>query len=103
MKILVLPSLLILLPIGILFFMLKLWPKPATLSTGLKIVLTVFFITTGLVTSVYAIGLSLNGMAEKHIRCATGVIIFIPYALCTYFIGVPLLLGLMKSSAIRGR
>lgn len=96
MKILILPSLLILLPLGILFLILKYWTKGKSISIGIKFFLGIIFITLGLLTSFYAMTLSLEGMMDKNIKCATGVVVFIPFGLFTYMIGVPLLISLYK-------
>ena len=101
MKILILPTLLILLPIAILFFILKYWTKAKGISTGMKILLGIIFITVGLLTSFYAMTVSLEGMADKNVKCATGVVVFIPFGLFTYLAGVPLLLTLFKSKKLK--
>jgi len=103
MKIFVWPALMIITPLAVLFIITKLWPSILALPTWLKVFIGSFFIAAGLICSVYAIGLSLQGYKEAHIRCATGAVVFLPFALFTYFIGVPLVLGLMKGSGVRGR
>ena len=90
------PSLLILLPIVLLFFLLKYWTKRKPISIGLKIILGIVFVAIGLLTSFYAITISLEGMADKNITCMTGVIVFIPFGWLTYIVGVPFLLSLSK-------
>ena len=96
MKILILPSLIILLPIGILFSIIKYWTNRKAISTGLKIVLGIIFIAIGLLTTIYAMSVSIEGMADKNVQCMTGVIVFIPFGLLTYILGVPLMLSLSK-------
>lgn len=101
MKILILPTLLILLPIGILFLILKYWTKEKVISKGMKIFLGIIFIAVGLLTSIYAMAISLEGMADKNVKCATGIVVFIPLGLFTYLAGVPLLLSLYKSKNLK--
>jgi hypothetical protein len=101
MKVLILPSLLILLPIGILFFIIKYWTKRKDISTAMKIALGSVFIFIGLGASFYAMALSMKGMAESNIKCTTGVVAFIPLGLLTYFAGVPLLLIFMKNKSLK--
>lgn len=97
MKILILPLFLILFPIGILFLITKYWTKRKAISPGLKIVLGIIFIAVGLLTSFYAITVSIEGMADKNIKCMAGVVVFIPLGLLTYIVGVPLLLSYRKA------
>lgn len=92
MKILVLPLLLILLPIGILWLILKYLPKKQAITTGMKIALGFIFIAAGLVSTFYAMLISLDGMSDKNIKCANGVIVFIYFGLVIYMAAVPLLL-----------
>jgi len=101
MKILILPSLIILLPIGILLLIIKYWTNRKANSTGLKIVLGIIFIVIGLLTSLYAMTVSIKGMADKNVKCMTGAIVFIPFGLLTYIVGVPLLLSLSKSKSFK--
>lgn len=100
MTILVLPSLLILLPISLLFFLLKYWAKRKAISIGLKLLLGTIFVIVGLLTSLYAMTISMKGMADKNIRCMTGAIVFIPFGLFVHLIGVPMLLILFKSKTL---
>ncbi len=103
MKILVWPTLLIIAPLALLFAITKLWPSILAVSKLVKVFVALVFIAAGLVSSVYAVGLSMQGYQEVHAKCLTGITVFIPYSLSTNFIGVPWVLGLMKSSAVRGR
>ncbi|MCD2422519.1 hypothetical protein LQ567_07070 [Niabella pedocola] len=96
MKILILPALLILLPIVVLFCILRYGKRPNGFSTGLKILLGVLFIAAGLLVTYFAFLLSMEGMSDKNIQCATGAVVFIPFGLLTYLAGVPLLLALSK-------
>ena len=96
MKILILPSILILLPLVILFLIIRYWNKRKAISMGEKIVLGIIFIAIGLLTTIYAMSVSIEGMADKNVQCMTGVIVFIPFGLLTYILGVPLLLSLSK-------
>ena len=93
MKTLIIPLLLILSPISILFLFLFKTNNNVT-SLKKKVVLGTLFIIIGLITSLYAINISMNGMLEQNIRCMTGVIIFIPFAIITNCIGIPLLIFL---------
>jgi len=52
----------------------------------------VFFTIIGLTTSLYAIMFSMNRMLEQNIKCMTGAIVFIPFAIIINCIGVPLLI-----------
>ena len=101
MKVLILPSLLILLPIGILFLIIKYWTKRKAISTAMKIVLGCIFISIGLGVSFYAMALSMEGMVESNIKCMTGVVAFIPFGVFTYLAGVPLLLIFMKNKSLK--
>ncbi|WP_221392847.1 hypothetical protein [Dyadobacter sp. NIV53] len=101
MKILILPSLLILLPIGILFLFINYWKKRKIISIGEKIVLGITFIIIGLLNTIYAMTVSIDGMADKNVGCMTGVIVLIPFGLLTYIVGVPLLLSLSKSKSLK--
>ena len=101
MKSLILPPLLILLPIGILFLILQYWTKRKAISTGMKIILGIIFIAVGLLTSFYAMTVSMEGMADKNIKCMTGAVVFIPLGLVTYIVGVPLLLSFSKSKTLK--
>jgi len=101
MKILLLPSLLIMIPIISLFFLLKYLTKRKAVSMGLKLLLGTIFISFGLLTSLYAMTISMKGMADKNIQCMTGAIVFIPFGLFVYLVGVPLLLILFKSRTFK--
>lgn len=103
MKILVWPALMIITPLAALFIITKLWPGILAVPTLLKVFVGLFVIAAGMLTAVYAIALSLQGYMEAHIRCATGAVVFLPFALFTYFIGVPWVLGLKKGREVRGR
>ncbi|MBO9592643.1 MAG: hypothetical protein J7599_07005 [Niabella sp.] len=96
MKILVLPTVLVLLPIAVLFCILRYGKKTKGYSTGLKILLGFLFIPAGLLATFFALLLSIEGFMDKHIQCATGAVTFIPFGLLTYLVGVPLLLALSK-------
>ncbi|MEO8819692.1 MAG: hypothetical protein ABI267_00080 [Ginsengibacter sp.] len=97
MKILILPLLLTLLPAALLFFILKYFRRQKDFSVALKIGLGLVFIAVGLISSYYAILLSIQGMSESKIECMTGVGVFIPLGLAIYFVGVPLLLFSKKN------
>ena len=96
MKILILPLLIILLPIASLFLIIKYWNKDKPFSIGLKIVLGIVFIITGLVFSYFAMFVSIRGHMDGGIKCASGVVVFIPFGLFVYFVGIPLMLLLEK-------
>lgn len=95
MKILVLPTALVLLPIAILFCILR-YGKRNGFSTGLKILLGMLFMAAGLLVTYFAFLLSMEGISDKNIQCATGAVTFIPFGLLTYLVGVPMLLTLSK-------
>jgi hypothetical protein len=91
MKILLLPSLITLLPAIVLFLILKYQAKNKKLSLVAKIILSVLFIVLSFSATFYAMIISLEGMAEKQIQCATGVAAFIPLGLLSA-VGVAFLL-----------
>ena len=91
MKILVLPLIITFLPIIVLFLILKYWAKTKKISFVAKIVLSVLFIAISLLTTFYAVIVSIEGMTENQVQCVTGAIVFIPLGLLNV-IGVPLLL-----------
>lgn len=97
MKILILPLLLTLLPVALLFFILRYFRKQKDFSIALKIGLGLIFIAAGLMASYYAILVSIQGMSENKIQCMTGVVIFIPLGLAIYFVAVPFLLFSKKN------
>lgn len=103
MKTLILPLLLIILPIALLFFILKYWTKKYELSMVLKIALGLIFIAIGLFTSYYAVSMSIEGMADKQIKCFTGVAAFIPFSFVTNIIGIPLLLSFYPNKTITAK
>ena len=100
MTILILPLLIILLPITLLFLIIKYRKKDKKVSIGLKIVLRIVFVVLGLILTYVAIIVSIQGHMNKGIQCATGVIIFIPFGLFVNVLGIPLMLSLEKN--IRG-
>ena len=97
MKILVFPLIIILLPIIFLFLIIKYWKKGSRISIGLKILFGIIFAILGLATTYMAIIVSISGVMDKGIRCASGVVIFIPMSLFINIIGIPLVLFLEKS------
>jgi len=98
--ILVVPTLIILLPVTLLFLIIKYWKKDKKVSIGLKITLGVVFILLGLVLTYVAIIVSIQGHMNKGIQCASGVVTFIPMSLFINFIGIPLIL--IFANNIRG-
>jgi len=97
MNILIIPLLLIVSPTAVLYLILF-KTKNKSLSLKKKIILVIFFITVGLIASLYAITISMNGMVEQNIKCITGVIMFIPLAIIVNFIGTPLLIFIKSRS-----
>jgi hypothetical protein len=97
MKILIIPLLLIFLPITVLFLTIKYWKKDKKISIGQKIVLGIVFFILGLIATVLAMIVSAQGHGDNGIRCATGVITFIPMSLFVNFIGIPVMLVLEKT------
>jgi len=100
MKILILPLFIILLPVTLLFLIIKYWKKGKHVSIVQKIVLGITFAALGFVLMYVAIIVSVHGHADRGIQCASGVIIFIPMSLFVNFIGIPLILFLERN--IRG-
>lgn len=104
MKILFLPILVILAPLFLLGFILAYWKRLKSISIGWKVALGFAFVILGALTSVCATFISMKGMLEANIKCLTGIIIFVPYGVITYIIGVPLLFfihGLMQKNNYR--
>jgi len=97
MKILLIPFLIILSPLVILYFVLRDINKTKKISVLLKIALGLVFIIIGIMTTYFAMAISMGGMSEKGITCMTGVIVFIPLGFFVNVIEVPLLLILFKS------
>jgi len=90
-NILIIPLLLILSPITVLYLILF-KTNNNSISLKRKIIFGALFITIGLIVSLYAIIIAMNGMAEQNVKCMTGVIVFIPLAIVVNFIGIPLLI-----------
>jgi len=59
--------------------------------------LGIVFILTGLVFSYAAMIVSIWGHREGGIKCASGVVVFIPISLFVYVIGVPFILLLASN------
>jgi ABC-type multidrug transport system permease subunit len=97
MKILVLPLIITFLPSIILFLRLKYWAKTKKISIVTKIVLSVLFIAISLLTTFYAVLVSIEGLAENQVQCMTGAIVFIPLGLVNV-VCVPLLLFSNRSA-----
>lgn len=96
MKILVLPILLILLPILILFLSIKFGLKGRKISLVLKVFIGIIFIGIGLLSSLYAIGISMDAMSAKGVNCMIGIAVFIPFGLFINLAGIPLVLKLFE-------
>jgi len=105
MKILLVPVIIILIPIPILFLLLQYLKKRRSVSTYSKVALGFSFLIFGLLASFFAMIVSINGMGEKEIWCATGAVAFLPLGFIVNIIGIPLLLvqfrnGKSKSSQV---
>jgi hypothetical protein len=98
MQILLVPIIIILIPITILLFVLYFLKKSKKISWSLKVGLGSVIIIVGLLASFYAMTISINGMSQKGIRCATGAVAFIPIGFIGNIVGVPLLLILFKNT-----
>ena len=97
MQILIIPFVIIFVPITILFFLLQFLKKINKISTSLKVGLGFVFVIVGLMMSFYAMTISIEGMSQKGIRCATGAVAFISLGFIVNIVGVPLLLALFKN------
>jgi len=100
-KVLFLPLLIILLPMGILFLILKYWSKQKDISLGSKIGLGLVFSAFGIWASFYAMFVSMEGMVDKGIICTTGTLVVVPFGVLINAFGVPLLLFLFKGKSIK--
>lgn len=62
----------------------------------LKIALGLVFMAIGIASTFFAMIISISGMSDEGITCATGAVAFIPLGFLTNVIGIPLLLILSK-------
>jgi hypothetical protein len=92
MQILIIPLLITLIPVATLFFVLRHLGKTKKISLFLKIALGLIFIAIGLVATYFAIVVSIKGITDKGISCATGAVVFLPLGILLNIIGIPLLL-----------
>ena len=97
MQILLTPLIIIFIPITILFFLLQSFKKSRQISISSKIALGLTFIIFGILASLFAMIVSINGMGQEGIKCATGAVAFIPLGFMIHIVGVPLLLILFKN------
>lgn len=74
-----------------MFLILKYPARNKKLPLGAKIILSVLFTALSFPATFYAMIISLEGMAENQIQCATGVVAFIPLGLLSA-VGVAFLL-----------
>jgi hypothetical protein len=100
MIILIIPLLLIALPSTILFLVIKFWNKNRRISTGYKIALGVGFAIIGVIFTLLALIVSIQGHMTGGIKCASGAVVLIPLGLMVNLIGI--LLILISEKKIRG-
>jgi len=97
MIILIIPLLIVLLPTIILFLLIKFWRKNRRISTGDKIALGVGFFIIGLIFTLLALFISIQGHMVAGIKCASGAVALIPIGIIFNLIGIPLVLILEKN------
>lgn len=98
MKIIILPFILVLVPILILFITLHYLAKHNRISTSLKIGFGIFFVALGILATFYATLMSIEGIAENGIQCATGAVFFIFSGILVNLAGIPLLLIFFRNT-----
>lgn len=97
MKILLLPLILTLLPIILFFLIFKFYLKKRDVSLWIKIVLGIVFFGLGLLASYFSTLVSIEGMVSENIRCVTGSIVFVPFGMILYSIGIPSIVLFFKT------
>ncbi len=90
MKILIIPLIVVLLPLVTLMIFFK-YRKNNQISTYTKIITLFFYFAVSIVASLFATFISINGIGEKGIACATGAVVFIPIGIFTTAIGILLI------------
>lgn len=98
MKILLLPLLITLLPVIILFLIIKYPAKNKNFSLFATIILSVLLTAFSLLAAFYAMIISIEGMAENQIQFMTGAITFIPLGLLSAIAALFLLFTKRKKS-----
>lgn len=91
MEILLIPLVIILSPFLMLYLILRYLNKAKGVTWLLKISLGLLFMAIGIMATIFAIQMSINGMSEKGVKCMNGIIVFIPIGIAS-IVGVPLLL-----------
>jgi len=100
MLILILPMIIVLFPILLLFLIVKYWKKGKQIPNGKKIAIGLGFTILGVIFTLLAMIVPIQGHMTGGIQCATGAIIFIPIGIKVNLIGIPLILIFEKK--IRG-
>lgn len=98
MQTLIIPFIIIFIPTIMLLSLLQYLRMTNQISTSLKVFLGFAFVIVGMLASFYAMTVSMDGMSQKGIRCATGAIAFIPLGFIVNIIGVPILLVSFKNA-----
>jgi len=98
MKIIILPLIITVTPVLVLFLFLSFWPKYRAMSNLSKVITGLIFVAIGMLASIYATIISVSGIAENGISCATGAVIFLALGFILNFAGVPLLLIFFRNT-----
>ncbi|HEX6430167.1 MAG TPA: hypothetical protein VF008_20880, partial [Niastella sp.] len=105
MEILVIPLAVILTPFLMMFLILRYLNKAKGVTWLLKISLGLLFMAIGIMATIFAIQMSINGLLEKGVKCMTGIVVFIPIGIAS-IVGIPLLLiftkAVQKQSPVNG-
>lgn len=92
MQILLIPFLIILIPVVTLYLVLQHLGKRKKISLLLKIALGLIFMIVGIMMTFIAVLVSINGMGNAGVTCATGAVVFLPLGILVNVIGIPLML-----------